>query len=151
MEKPLILCSKISWHTIQTFKTFTSTCSLLFKFQRDGDYLFAGRRKHYNFVGAIGHKQGIFFSSPFLNCFFLFRWTWPSQVATSTPTSSSRWSPSWSTPGRARSSWGRRERESTIWSSSTASSTSCPACTQLSISLLGLFSGNVVYVVLNTQ
>ena len=80
--------------------------------------------------------------------FFLFRWTWPSQVATSTPTSSSRWSPSWSTPGRARSSWGRRERESTIWLSSTASSISCPAYTQPSISLLGLFSGNVV---LNTQ
>ena len=33
MKKPLILYSKISWHAIQTFKTFTSTCSLLFKFQ----------------------------------------------------------------------------------------------------------------------
>ena len=80
-------------------------CSLSFRdVDGDGDYLFAGRRKHYNFVGAIGHKPGVFFSSPFLNCLFLFRWTWPSQVATSTPTSSSRWSPSWSTPGRARSS-----------------------------------------------
>ena len=72
------------------------------------------------------------------------RLTWKRPAATSTPTSPSRWSPLWSTSGQGRSYFGRRQHESTVWSSSTVLSTFCQVFTPSFTSRLGSFSGNAI-------